>query len=948
MIPAVTGKSPRIRVAVVTYIVTKHLQRTINTDKPGSQAPKMEQHTTTPTMTLTKFIVTPLLFACLTVNTVNAQEQSSSLESNANGAANSNGENGAPQLQEIEVRIGIIGSILRALRDKKSANQIKDVISAEDIGKLPDQNVAEALQRITGVQISRDFGDGDQVAVRGFAQNRIEIDGQSTMGSNSESRGISFNDLAPDAFSSIEVIKTPTASMTEGSLGGTINLKTRKAFSSRGTVLSGRIQAEHVEKNHDTNPLASLFASTRWDTPFGEMGVSTSISYQDQTRTRDTSELRWKEYNQTTRTVFDPSGILIADTSSVFFAPQQIKFQHWNREQERLGIVTGFQWRPTDELEVYIDANHNDFEIATASNSVQALFGSNNTIYTEGIITDSNSLISAYADRTFGNTNGWSQNSDRQTYAATLGMKYDTEQWSIESLLSNSHGRTDQNNSFFSTPFLGGPEVRYSQLNTEVPTLDFTVGGASLASTALSSYRIQNLTIQDVIRKNDNIEAKLDIEYRLETDHLSSFKLGYRYAKRDAFRDRNSDSNQLFNGAAVTDVPIIANRMQAFPSDFLNGFSGGSYAYLTPRNDDFFSNSEIFELYNVNLANDLSQDRDFFYDIEERTLAAYMQANFEGYIFDIPYAANIGIRRIGTRAESSGWQDTDGVETLISQANQYTDNLFSGNIGFAIRDNLLLRLAMADVMSRPRIEDLSSATKINIGDNTGRSGNIKLKPFRAQQYDISVEWYATDTDFLSAALFYKDVESFIVRSREDRVITRFDLPDQPEQIFDISLPFNGEGGKVKGFEIAFTKTFGFLGEEFGGAGITTSYTFADSETPNRNIVTGEELPLEDLSKNSYNVIAFYEYKSFSARLAYNWRSEFLDKTQGFNQQPEFERDRGQLDFSASYRLTKKIRLTFNGINLADDANDQYQAIEERDYKKTSIGRRYTLSLSARL
>ena len=145
-------------------------------------------------------------------------------------------------IQEVVVEIGILGSILRSLRDKRNADQIKDVISAEDIGKLPDQNIAEALQRITGVQIGRDFGEGNEVAVRGFSQNRIEINGQSTMGADSELRGINFNDLAPDAFKSIEVIKTPTASMAEGSLGGTIRLNTRRAFDSRGMVRSGRIQ----------------------------------------------------------------------------------------------------------------------------------------------------------------------------------------------------------------------------------------------------------------------------------------------------------------------------------------------------------------------------------------------------------------------------------------------------------------------------------------------------------------------------------------------------------------------------------------------------------------------------------------------------------------------------------------------------------------------------------
>ncbi|MGB1340659.1 MAG: TonB-dependent receptor domain-containing protein, partial [Cycloclasticus pugetii] len=319
-----------------------------------------------------------------------------------------------------------------------------------------------------------------------------------------------------------------------------------------------------------------------------------------------------------------------------------------------------------------------------------------------------------------------------------------------------------------------------------------------------------------------------------------------------------------------------------------------------------------------------------------------------GELLYIPYSANIGLRRVFTDVVSTGWLQPPGgiAATELAMKNAYNDTLGSANIGFAVLDDLLVRFSVADVMSRPRISDLSAATKINTGDATGRSGNVLLEPFRARQYDISVEWYATDTDYISGAVFYKDIESFIVRSTESRVIFRPDLGQ--DVTYDISLPNNGEGGEVKGFEIGFTKTFGFLGEKFSGLGLSGSYTYADSETSNQNIVTGEPLPLEDLSEKSYNIVSFYEYEGFSARLAYNWRSEFLDKTQGFNQQPEIERDRSQIDFSASYKLTKKVKVSFNAINLGDDANDQYQLLEERDYKKSTVGRRYTINISARL
>jgi len=895
--------------------------------------------------TLKTSVMASCLLASLPVNMANAQDNSASADDQ--------------QIQEVVVEIGILGSILRSLREKRNADQIKDVISAEDIGKLPDQNLAEALQRITGVQISRDFGDGSEVSIRGMAQNRVEINGQSVMGSNSEGRGISFNDLAPDAFSSIEVIKTPMAKMTEGSLGGTIRLNTRRAFNSRGTVLSGRIQGEYVEDldgewdhGDDITPTVSLFGSTRWDTDFGEMGVTASFTYQEQNRTKDTSEMRWKPYSVTgtQRTVTAANGDSLASAGDTIFAPQQIKFQAWDREQTRTGLVSGFQWQVTDTFQFYADANYNAFDISTASNSVQATFNSGQTNYTNAVMTDNNTLLQADVNTTFGNTNGWAQDSDRKTYGLTLGAEYLLDEWTITSTLGASHGETDQKNSFFSTPILSSRAVSYALINTDVPVLNFTTqAGAPIDTGSISTYKLNSLGLQDAFLETNNAEFKVDFNYNFDGEHLASIDFGARAANREASRVRDITSNISLRGQAVEDFPTLVDRMTPFPTDFLNGFSGGSYDYLAPQNGDFWSNPEIaIDVYGIDVATDLVPELGYQYNVEEETQAAYIQANFAGELLYIPYSGNIGFRRIFTDVISSGWLQPPGgiAATELAMTNEYGDTLGSANIGFAVFDDLLVRFSIADVMSRPRISDLSAATKINTGDATGRSGNVLLEPFRARQYDISVEWYATDTDYISGAVFYKDIESFIIRSTQSRVIYRPDL-DQ-DVIYDISLPSNGEGGKVKGFEIGFTKTFGFLGEKFSGLGLSGSYTYADSETSNQNIVTGEPLPLEDLSKKSYNIVSFYEYGKFSARLAYNWRSEFLDKTQGFNQQPEIERDRSQIDFSASYKLTKKVKLSFNAINLGDDANDEYQLLEERDFKKSSVGRRYTVNISARL
>lgn len=1099
-----------------------------------------------------------LLFTLLTTQLTLAQEE-----------ATSDG-NQEETIQEVVVEIGILGSILRSLRDKRNADQIKDVISAEDIGKLPDQNIAEALQRITGVQIGRDFGEGNEVAVRGFSQNRIEINGQSTMGADSELRGINFNDLAPDAFKSIEVIKTPTASMAEGSLGGTIRLNTRRAFDSRGMVRSGRIQLEDAELvRSDKNdrdikdlfgfsPMLSAFFSNRWDTDFGEMGFTTNFTYHDQVRAKDAYEVRWKEYDVVIRDrfySFDPDILDEPSTSTneactnpndsnfdcqdffravidsdgnpissiangdTIFAPQQIKFTTNNRQQERIGITSGIQWQPTDSLELYLDFNYNEFDINTGSNTVQATMNvqrsdftdqdgvtyklsNDNTQYSQATIDPAtNTLTEALVSKANAVSNGWAQTSERTTWGATLGGEfYFRENVWVKAAIGHSVGKEDFLNAFFSTNIestcsYNRVPISYSINDTDVPELKFydcidpyqagrpeAIDGSwtdvllafsddrnpleELDLTDKTNYKIteySGLGLQTGFKENENLEGRTDFTIQYDDEHLASIKFGFRATKRTAsrlkyvpnsrFRDPLTNQRKLkMNGpnflepminplaitnphltqaqqvfgfspaalAAMADpnghpddpngylyglnptglqarcldtfvgdgkangdkgqddilgigdlthgscragkdfylanYPTLSQRMVPFPTDFLDGFSGGPYPFLGPFNDDFWTNPELAtQLWGFDVTNigdradgaDMVEQFGYTYDIEEQTRAYYLQANFDGHLWYFPYAGNIGLRYVDTGIVAGAYPRTGGDERpWQEESNSYHDWLGSGNIGFAIAEDKLLRFSIADVMSRPNMYQLSAAFNYNTGDLTGRAGNPFVEPFRARQYDISFEWYASGSEYLSIALFKKDIENFIVSKSEQFVIEN-DWGE--ENFYDIAMPRTLNGGEVKGAEIGFTKTLGFLGYKYEGAGITASYTYADSEVNNQHSLNPDDkLPLEDLSEDSYNIILFYEYQKISTRLAYNWRSSYLDKSEGRNLQPQYERDRSQLDFSASYRLTNKLKLGFNAINVLEDAKNQHGRYEVQDFSKSTVGRRFTVSLSGRL
>lgn len=848
------------------------------------------------------------------------------------------------EIERIEVT-GIMSSMKRSLANKRSADQIKDVISAEDIGKLPDQNLAEALQRVTGVQIGRDFGEGNEVSVRGMAQNRVEMNGQTVMGSDSESRGIQFNDLSPDAFSSMEVIKSPTADMTEGALGATINLKTRRAFDSDERRVSVRANAEYGDLSEETSPSMSAFFSDRWDSSIGEFGLAISANYSDTNKRRDTGETRWTEYSgYGMGNDVDGDGEL-----DPLFVPQKLRAQYWSRDQERTGITSNLQWAPSDNLEIYFDGIYNQFDIATASQNIQGE-GNNGGNLTNAIISDNNTLLAGSLSKAKMTTSGWDQRSDRKTYATTLGFEYFVgDQWTFNGSINSSHGEEHAYNAFVNT-LDKNTEMQYDLTASDFggasffPKKDNFTNALDLNNTA--SYLLNNLSLQDQTKENDSDEVKFDVDYNLEAGHLTSIEFGVRVAGRSATREKSVRKPKVINGKLFSDHPDLPTI--STPDNFLEDFSGAFNQYVTVDASKYWDNPELFE---PEFQSDIDwvNETNTTFDIEEKTNAVYFKTNFDGDFLDYPYSANTGIRYVETDITSSGW-DPEDTSSWIKDENDYSDVLLSANIQFQLSDDLVLRFAGADVMSRPNIVDLSKGVKVKAGDGTGNGGNPFLKPFRASQFDVSIEWYGENNDSFSAAIFYKDIESYISSDNENRFLFLGETDDNGAPLAEevsVSIPINGEGGTVEGFEVAATKTFGFLGEMFQGAGISANYTYADSETSTKHILTGAALPLEDLSKDSYNVIAFFEYKKFATRLAYNWRSEYLNTTDGFNDQPEFEKSRGQLDWSMAYDITKKIQVTFNAINLNDSYSEQYSSIAERHYKTQTTGRRYTLGVSAK-
>jgi TonB-dependent receptor len=335
------------------------------------------------------------------------------------------------------------------------------------------------------------------------------------------------------------------------------------------------------------------------------------------------------------------------------------------------------------------------------------------------------------------------------------------------------------------------------------------------------------------------------------------------------------------------------------------------------------------------------------YLVDEDTIAFYLQFDLDGEMFGLPYRGNFGLRYYETDLTSSGWLDQAG--TITGQVKRsYDDWLPSLNLALALKDDLLLRAGAARVMARPDQDDLALAGTYNLAEETARVGNPNLDPFEADTFDVSLEWYLSDAGMLQGGLFYKDIDSFISNGQIPGGVP-VDIGDGEIVIFDAIGPINGDGGTVKGFEIAYQQVLAFLPGFWGGLGTQINYTYTDSDVSIPYFEGGRtySMPLEGLSEDSANFVLFWENDTFSARIAYNYRDSFLSNRSNTQGNPVFTDTYGQLDVSANWNMTDNLTLSVAGINLNDEARYQYFLTPDRMLAHRASGKRYSVTLRAR-
>ncbi|TWH10444.1 MULTISPECIES: TonB-dependent receptor [Pseudoxanthomonas] len=927
------------------------------------------------------------------------------------------------ELDTVQVT-GARGSLTKAQIIKETTDQIVDSIVAEDIGKLPDNNVAEALQRITGVQITRNKGEGSSIMVRGLTQVRSELNGRDIFTANS-GRALSWEDVPAELLGGVDVYKNPNAELIEGGLGGLVNLRTRMPFDQEGMRLSGSFTVNQWDLRDSTQPSASFLFSNRFQTGAGEFGILLNVAHQE-------GQYREDRINFGSYLVYDD---VPGYEGREVVIPSEIGMYSHFGDRERDGQYVALQWKPNDDLELYAQALRSDYKFRNREYSVRT--GNLNNNADDMVNWSGNGWGFVSPD-----IPGYEGFTDPFGFDANGEFQYGT----FNNALVTTTARMDWRNSVTSDYSFGAKWQASDRLHlsTDFQYIDATTEGVNYWVDLLAGQvdaddwrgwaglygvpplrvdatgKYPTVTVYDQatgqpipgymsdianyggwyshLDKRDDNDAeqfswRADLRWDfLEDGFLRDLRAGVRYTDRDAIT-RSSGWNwqkippagnpdgawSSFRPAPFSDYPDACYRLFPF-GDHFRGASGLPTGYVACDEmvADYENTVRMFGHDPVPF-NDVTDIRQY----TEKTYAAYAMLRFGSDSARFPWDANAGVRVVRTETTVDGYElvpdSATGEVSEVAVQHTYTDVLPSLNFRMFLTPQLQWRVAASRAMSRPNFDLLDPYVYLNntfFDFNTGgvsyaSRGNPYLEPMYANQFDTSLEWYFGQGSMLYGTLFYKKVEGFyyydtVTANYYDAAFTvpleggnagetRPCVGQECVRPFQLQTRSNGEDGKIKGAEVGFRQFFTFLPGPFDGLGLEANYTYVDSSAPSPDATTTDGieiayLPLEGLSKHSYNVVLMYEKSRVSFRAAYNWRDTWLVTTRPPNagHVPQYHDETGQLDASLRFNLNDVWSITLDGTNLLDETRFDYYGSPSRPNGWYINDRRYGLSIRANL
>ncbi|MFT5573577.1 MAG: iron complex outermembrane receptor protein [Cryomorphaceae bacterium] len=877
-------------------------------------------------------------------------------------------------LEEVVVT-GIRSSIKRAQDIKRNSSGVVDSIASEDLGKFPDLNVAESLQRVPGVSIDRSGGEGQSVTVRGLGPtfNTVLLNGRQ-IATDTGDRSFSFDTLAAEQITGADVLKSGSAIYQEGGIGATINVKSIRPFDNPGMHIAGSFKAIYETLSEEATPSASvLLSNTFADDTFG---VSLAVSHQE----RDV------QINQIGTAGWRPGQTVSNRNDGVLFTNAYIP-RNWDQivdEQERTRTNAGLtlQFAPSEDLQITLDGFVSKFEVDSLVTDLASWFEPDRV--GSGSIASNGTLINFTQEIGLNQGSGdpasdfvsTTRNSrDSTTEGFGLNVEWDiNEKLRANFDVSTSDAENDQagKNRFNVVGIINN----YSFDGTgSVPTVAHDgFGGGALPDA--SRTRMHYNEVNGVTNQDEISELKADFEYLPDSEMIDSIRFGAYTQDRENSRFQVSAGQCAFCGYQVA-APNDTIGLTAFTANnFFPGLIDTFYAYDGDAVLDFLASTG-------NPATPTLQNNRFTINEDIQSLYADITLNLA--VGEMPLTVNAGVRYAETDIDVTAIQSfiSDVVPTSdltlfanrfgpaseFNEGGSYDNILPSLNMKLDLNDDMVLRFAAYESLTRATMDQLSPSTTYNEPRRqnlTAQGGNPELEPFESTNFDIGFEWYYGEGNVFSVAYFDKEIGNFVTRlsgpenfDLTDRVGPDFRCTDAlcapgalvagvdvvgtteelngQSEVYRVTRPQNGEAASVDGFEIAITHLFE------NGFGISANATLVDS-----NVSLGNDqsstFALEGLG-DSQNLVFFYEDDSWSARIAYNNREEFLRQIDnGFNGEPINTEEFSQVDLFASYIINDSLTVFFEGVNVTEEELVQTGRFANQIYSIEDNGARYAIGI----
>ena len=813
---------------------------------------------------------------------------------------------------------------------KKKNDQVVDSIVATDVGKLPDNNVADALARVTGVQIRRDSGEANTVLIRGLPDLATELNGREVF--TTTGRYIQLADIPSTMLQRVDVYKTQRADQADGGLAGLIDVVTNKPFDFKGREVDVTARAVYSDKSKKTDPIVSVLATDRWQTSNGEFGLLGGLSY---------NQRHFHEERAFNNEPQDKSWLLPNLTG-----PDLIGLIPIKGDRRRTAANVAAQWRPNDSSEYYFEGfvtrDQNDYELDFFVGL--PWWGPGNTMSATKIPgTNQLQTLTSHNVNTITSTQANSIDSITQQYA--VGGKWRlNDQWRLSTEIAATHSTFDWRNPILDII----TTVPNAFVNTNLDgTLHVEYTGMDMNDA--SKYYLKGFFDRYGKDKGQSIDWRTDLTFNPSADGFwREFKFGTRYV------DRTADSIKSYEGNAeapdVNTNPFPSSRQSVSSIQGLacvsepmadGGPDYGLRQWATPCSSFLLNNTDVIRKAITGSSSARALDPGSYFSDKEKTLAAYAQAKFAFAMGAIPVDGTVGLRAVRTdqRLKGNAFNTTTSTFIPLDKKNQDTDLLPSAAFKFTLEPDLIARFTAGRSITRPGFAQLNPGISLTQPSTTlrgtGSGGNPNLKTAKSDNYDGTLEWYFAPAGSLTAAAFYKKFDSYIVQGHSLQTINGTE--------YEVSSPDNTGAGHLDGFEIGYQQFYDDLPSVFSGLGVQANLTFMegvalyDDFGPDYTTAIKDEKALQGLSKWSYNLVLLYEKNGWTGRLAYNWRSGFPDTYLIVNL-PTTAADpfrdikkmdlhtlaSSQLDGYLGYQLNSRVTLTLEGTNLLDTKFKDYR------------------------